>query len=403
MNSDSNRKSLLIILSVASIVVSGTFLISIFARGYRLDTNNGSIKFKVTGLLSATSKPKSAGVYVNNLLVTATDDTLNLTPGSYQIKISKDGFLPWTKNIQIQPELVYQADAQLFRYLPDLKPISQSRIVNPTISPDNTKIIYAIASTSAQSKENGLYLLELTELPLLMSKNSQRLLSLNLPYLDWSKFSFKFSPNSKQVLATSKTNPNVYLFSIDQPINSKNLFDVSYQLKQIKNDWQNIQKLTIQSKLEKLPLEIKAIVATNSAIYSYNSNEDKFLYQASESVILSQNIISPPPTQSTQTQQRTLKKDSYYVYDIKDDTNFLIGDTSLSQISWIPYSDNLLFIQDKNIRVAEYDATNYQNLYTGYLPPTITLPTPDGYRLIISISTSKNSPENLYSITIKNR
>lgn len=403
MNSDSNRKSLLIILSVASIVVSGTFLISIFARGYRLDTNNGSLKFKVTGLLSTTSKPKSAGVYINNLLTTATDDTLNLTPGNYQIKISKEGYLPWTKNIQIQPELVYQADAQLFRQSPDLKLITQGKIINPTISPDSTKIIYAVASTSAQSKENGLYLLELTELPLLMSKNSQRLLSSNLPYLDWSKFSFQFSPNSKQVLATSKTNPNVYLFSIDQPLNSKNLFDVSFQLSQIKEDWQNTQKQIIQSKIEKLPAEIKAVIATNSAIISYNTNENKLLYQASESAQLSPNIITPPPTQSTQQQQRTLKKDSYYVYDLKDDTNFLIGDTTMSQISWIPYSDSLLFVKNNSLGIVEYDATNFQNIYTGYLPPTITLPTPDGYRLIISITTSKNTPENLYSITIRDR
>ena len=403
MNSDSNRKSLLIILSVASIVVSGTFLISIFARGYRLDTNNGSLKFKVTGLLSATSKPKSAGVFINNLLVTATDDTINLTPGSYQIKISKEGYLPWTKNIQIQPELVYQADAQLFRQSPDLKLITQGKIINPTISPDSTKIIYAIASTSAQSKDNGLYLLELSELPLLMSKNSQRLLSLNLPYLDWSKFSFQFSPNSKQVLATSKTNPNAYLFSIDQPLNSKNLFDVSFQLSRIKEDWQNTQKQITQGKIEKLPPEIKAVIATNSAILSYNTNENKLLYQASESAKLSPNIITPPPTQSTQPQQRTLKKDSYYIYDLKDDTNFLIGDTSMSQISWIPYSDSLLYVQNNNLNIVEYDATNYQNIYTGYLPPSITLPTPDGYRLIISVVTSKNTTENLYSITIKDR
>jgi len=206
MNSDSNRKSLLIIVSVASIVVSVTFLISIFARGYRLDTDNGNFKLKVTGLLSVASKPKSASVYVNDILVTATDDTINLSPGDYRIKISKEGFFPWEKNIQIRPELVYQADAQLIHLSPELKPITQSHIFNPTISPDSTKIIFAIASSSATSKENGLYLLELSELPLLPSKNTQKLLSPNLSYLDWSKFTFEFSPNSKQVIASSKTN-----------------------------------------------------------------------------------------------------------------------------------------------------------------------------------------------------
>lgn len=402
MKSDSNRKSLLIILSVASIVVSGTLLISIFARGYRLDTNNG-FKLKVTGLLSATSKPKSASVYLNNLLVTATDDTLNLTPGSYQIKITKNGYFPWEKNIQIQPELVYQTDAQLFRSTIDLKPITQSRIINPTISPDATKIVYAVASSSATSKENGLYLLELTELPLLMSKNTQRILSLNMPGLDWSKYSFEFSPNSKQILATSKTNTNIYLFSLDQTVDSKNLFDVSSRLSQIRKDWQTTQEQITHSKLEKLPQKLQGIIATNSAVLLFNSNEDKILYQASESAQLPPHLITPPPAQSTQTQQRNLEKDFYYVYDLKDDTNFFIGDTSISQLSWIPYSNTLLFVKDKTISVVEYDATNHQNIYSGYLVPKIVLPTPDGYRLIISTSTSKNNPENLYSITIKDR
>lgn len=400
-SNSTNRRSLLIILSVASIVLSVTILISIFATGYRLDTNNG-FKLKVTGLLSVTSKPKSASVYVNNLLITATDDTLDLTPGNYQIKITKDGYLPWEKNIKIQPELVYQADAQLFRSSPNLKAITQSKIINPTVSPDFTKIIYVIASDSASSKENGLYLMELTELPLLMSKNTQRLLSLNSLYLDWSKYTFQFSPNSKQVLATSKTNSNTYLFSIDQTIDTKNLLDVSSQITKIRKDWENIQTQNTQNKIEKLPLEIKNIISTNSATLAFNSTENKLLYQASVSAQLFQ-IITPPPTQSTQTQSRSLTKDSYYVYDLKEDTNFLIGDTSISQISWIPYSDSLIFIQDKNIRVVEYDSTNNQNIYSSYLPPKIILPTPDGYRLIVSTSTSKTSPENLYSLTIKDR
>jgi hypothetical protein len=401
MNSDSTRKSLLIILSVASIVISGTLLISIFARGYRFDTDNG-LKLKITGLLSATSKPKSASVYINNLLTTATDDTVNLTPGKYQIKITKDGYLPWEKNIQIQPELVYQADAQLFRSSFDLKPITQSKIANPVISPDGNKIIYSIASSSANSKENGLYLLELTELPLLMSKNTQRLLSPNLSYLDWSKYTFEFSPNSKQVLATSKSNSNTYLFSLDQSIDSKNLFDVTSRLTQIRQDWQNAQIQITQNKIEKLPKDLQNVIATNSTVLAFNSTDDKIVYQASESAKLLQ-IITPPPTQSTQTQQRILQKNSYYVYDLKDDTNFLIGDSSINQISWIPYSNDLIFVKNKDISVIEYDATNYQKLYSGYLPPKIILPTPDGFRLILSISVSKDSPENLYSVTIKDR
>lgn len=403
MNSDSNRKSLLIILSVASIVVSVTFLISIFARGYRLDTDNGNFKLKVTGLLSVTSKPKSASVYVNDILVTATDDTINLNPGNYKVKISKEGFFPWEKNIQIRPELVYQADAQLINFPPELKPITQSQLFNPTVSPDSTKIIFAIASSSATSKENGLYLLELSELPLLPSKNNQKLLSPNLSYLDWSKFTFEFSPNSKQVIASSKTNSSTYLFSIDQPLVPKNLFDISYRLPQIKKEWSEIEKQITQEKLKKLPIGIQSHIATDSALLAFNTSEDKIIYQASDSAQILPQIISPPPTKSTQTQQRLLNKGFYYVYDLKEDTNFLIGDTGLSQISWLPYSNSLVYIQNNDIKVLEYDATNLHTIYTKTVSQTVLLPTPDGYKLIISTSLKDNPLNNLYSLTIRER
>lgn len=402
MNPDSNRKSLLIILSVALVIVSSTLLISIFARGYRLDTKNGNLKIKVTGLLSVTSKPKSASVYVDNLLVTATDDTLNLNPGSYQLKISKDGYFPWEKNIQIQPELVYQADAQLLRQNFEPKSLTQGKIFNLAISPDQSKVIFSFVSSpsAVSTQKSGLYLLELTELPLLMSKNTQRLLSLNSASLDWTKFTFQFSPNSKQILATSKTSS--YLFTVDQTLNSSNLLDITSKISQIKKDWETSQKQITDNKLEKLPKELKALVSTSSSVLSFNNTEDKILYQALTSASLENLIISPPPFKSTQTQSRQLQKNFYYVYDLKEDTNFLIGDTSISQISWIPYSNSLVFSQDNQISVIEYDSTNHQTLYSDSENHTF-LPTPDGYRLIITLSNQENPAKNLYLVTIKDR
>lgn len=395
MKSDSNQKSLLIILSVALIIVSSTFLISIFARGYRLDTSSG-FKLKATGLLSVTSKPKSARVYINNLLVTATDNVLNLSPGNYHLKITKDGYLPWEKNIQIKPELVNQIETQLFRSTTELKALTQHHILNPVISPDATKIIYAVASTSATSKENGLYLMELTDLPLLLTRNNERLLLPSTNILNWSKYTFKFSPDSKQILATADNNASNYLFSLEPDLNINNLFDISSRLTQIKKEWQQIDEKITKTKLEKIPLSLHPFIATNSAVLSFNTSEDKILYQALKDGQVSNLLPSPPPTQSTQTQQRNLSKNSYYVYDLKDDTNFLIGSNSLNQIAWIPYSNNLIFVENNQVRTSEYDATNYQTIYSDSSPIKVLLPTPDGYRLIISQDT-------LYSITIRDK
>ena len=76
-------------LFVLILVIGGTFAISFFARGYQISTK-GKISFLATGIISATSKPKAASVYINNKLITATDYTINLPPDEYTIKIVKD-------------------------------------------------------------------------------------------------------------------------------------------------------------------------------------------------------------------------------------------------------------------------------------------------------------------------
>ena len=142
VTSPSDRKSLAVMAFVFSLVIFGTLAVSYLARWYQISFRQGPT-LTSTGLLSVTSKPKSASVYINDRLTTATDDTLNLPPGDYHIKITKDGYLPWDKDIQIKKEVVFQTDAQLFRSAPDLKPITYAGAINPTISNDGSKVIFA--------------------------------------------------------------------------------------------------------------------------------------------------------------------------------------------------------------------------------------------------------------------
>ena len=191
MATNPNQKSFLVIVSVLSVVISLTYLLSVLARGYQPDFNNG-FKFKATGLLSATSKPKSAGVFINDRLFTATDDTINLSPGKYHIKITKDGYLPWSKNIEIQKEMVVQTEATLFRLAPDINPLTQNGAANPTINLDKNALVFTVSSASA-TKDNGLYLIETFSSPLLLGKNTSKQIISNLPSIDWANFNFSFS------------------------------------------------------------------------------------------------------------------------------------------------------------------------------------------------------------------
>ena len=114
-------KRLLLPLLGEIIIISGTFLAIKFAKGYRPDLTNPRV-LKGTGLLVANSFPSGAQVFLNGQLTSATDDTLNLPPGEYQIEIRKEGFSPWSKTLKLEAELVTQTNASLFPTVPSLSP-----------------------------------------------------------------------------------------------------------------------------------------------------------------------------------------------------------------------------------------------------------------------------------------
>lgn len=402
MTATKNRKSLFFILSIAFFIILSTFVISIFARGYRLDHGNGIFRLRVTGILSATSKPKLANVYLDNILETTTDNTLNLDPGTYHLKITKDGYFPWEKNIQILPELVYQSDAELF--LKDTTPIffSQTSIHHPVLSPNGKKIIFAVATSSAEFQEPGLYLLEFTEIPLLASRISHKLIFPDTFNILWSKYNFEFSPDSKSIIATTPKGP-AFLINLDKKISPHDLTDISLRLPIIKNDWlQNKQQFTL-SLLERLPSGLASFIATDS-ILAYNSFGDKVLYTASASGQLPSLLTSPPPNRSTQTQDRNLQPGFFYIYDLKEDTNFNLGSTQTQFLSWVPYTNHLSYIADNNLYIVEYDTTN-QHLIHSFpknTPPFLAT-TPDGQKLFTLEASSESTPAAFLSLMVRDR
>ncbi len=401
MENTSNRHSLTLFFFVSVFIVGSTYLISIFARGYRFSLKNG-FTLNPTGIISAVSYPKGASVYIDDKLITATDDTFNLSPGVYSLKISKDGFNSWQKTVTVKSETVYQADIQLFSAVPDLKPITLTGAINPAANIDNTKIVYAVASASA-TKDNGLYLIESTGLPISLIRGDTRQLATNSATTNWLDFTFTFSPNSRQILATNTETKINYLLSLDSPISSQKLTDVTKNLDEIYSDWQTQTSLIVNNKIARLPKEIQSLVATESATYiQYSSKEDKVLYLAQTDGNIEDNLITPPPAQSTQIQNRQVQSNNYYVYDIKDDTNFLIGSKdSFSQLTWIPNTNNLIFVQDQDLKVVDYDGTNQQTILTSNFDSNCVYPWPDGSKVVILTDLSLSSTKNLYALSIK--
>jgi len=173
------------------VVVAGLGLIaSLYARGYRFDVE--TLRFVPNGLLVVKSNPDGAQVFIDAELKTATNATIPLPPGTYDVEIRKEGYFPWKKRLVIEKEIVTEADASLFKTVPSLSAITYSGVVNPVASEDLTKIAYAVPKT-------GLWVIETVNLPLGFTRNPRRITDGDLTNASW-----EWSPNGREILLITK-------------------------------------------------------------------------------------------------------------------------------------------------------------------------------------------------------
>lgn len=309
----------LIFLSTLLFILGGTYLMIRYAQGYR-PTGAGTIKG--TGLLSAGSYPSAAEVYINGKLTTATDNTLNLDPGTYDIEIKKDGYHTWSKKLQIVEELVTETSAQLFPSSPSLEPLTYTGAINPIPSPDGTRLAFTVASSSAAAK-NGLYVQDLTSSPISLNKTARQVSRTGETY-DYTKSSYTWSPNGSELLVAFAGGSHLLLDATTFN-DLATLKDVTVRLPQILSEWELELARGQRTQLLKLP-DFMAKVATESATNLYFSPDSlRLLYQSTAELTIPDGLIPALPSSSTQQQDRELKPGYWYVYDLKEDKNFLLA------------------------------------------------------------------------------
>ncbi|MFH1971348.1 MAG: hypothetical protein ABIJ05_03140, partial [Patescibacteria group bacterium] len=108
-------------------------------------------------------------------------------------------------------------------------------------------------------------------------------------------------------------------------------------------------------------------------------------------------------------------KGRIYVYDIKEDRNFLIAENSdgfivdgivpanpRKRLAWFPNSNNLILAEEGRIYIMDYDGTNRQEVYSGAYIAPYAFPFASNQRIMILTNLgADSSTPNLYSLTIK--
>jgi len=411
-------------LFIVLFLIVGTFVAIQFAKGYRPNLQNRSLSG--TGLLSVTSYPKSARVIINDKLTTVTDDKLYLLPGSYTVKIEKDGFHPWVKTLPIKNELVTSSDARLFPIITATSPLTFYQVKNAALNTDGTKIAYVLKD-SPQEITNGLYIHSLSG-NLLGSSNVQ--ISENSPK-DFSQALLIWSPDSSQILAifidkipaTKNTRQTervsaAYLLST-KGINSRTMSDVTLRLPLIISEWQDqFAKLNLPT-LNLFPKYMVEILTKKAGNVYFSPDKEKVFYTALLDVSLPENEIAKAlPNVNSTLESRNLTKDQTYLFDLKEGTNYLLPfatksseltkdlivsvsatpSASLSLIrqlkaqtesrlttnlTWYSNSRQIIVTNPDGVNMVDYDGINMVNVT--YVQPLdgFVATSPDGGKLVL--------------------
>jgi len=409
---------LFFLLALFSILTVSVIAIKI-SQGYRPDFSTKSLR--PTGLLVATSIPDGAQVYIDGKLKTATNATLSLSPGEYEVEIKKDGFYPWKKALEIKKELVTKTDAYLFPSFPDLRALTFTGAQNPVLSPEGTRVVYAVASPSASPEKQGLWVLDLTDRPLGLSREPRQIV-VNTPQLDFSQAELRWSPDGKQILATfktevgkgktAKTRIQNFLLDAEKTNPSSALTDITPTINLLFQSWEKNQQARFQAQISKLPEKLLSTFTDNTANIQFSPDETKILYIATASATIPEGLIPLPPVVSTQKEERDIKPGRVYVYDLKEDKNFFIGEISNPQqasgfklqasgYSWFPTSKHIFIVQKDKIIIKEYDGTNETVVWSGPFVNSFAFPFPAGNRILILTSLGKDIPPNLYAVSLR--
>jgi len=426
---------LLFFFAIIVFVLSATFLAIKFTQGYRIDLVNKTLR--PTGLLVAISNPVGAEVYVNGKLKEATNSNLALPPNEYQIEIKKAGFLPWQKKLSLKKELITETNAFLFPEVPDLKPLTFNGALQPKISPDSSRIVYIVpipetkTSTASATLANlpGVWMMDLTDSFFPLNKEPRQIAKSIAKVHDFGNAELFWSPDSRQVLAIFNSGEKVLLDAGQFNLESSSV-NIAFTLPNLISGWQEEDKTREQIKLRRLPTPFQKILSQNAKDIEFSPNSTKIAYIATASAEIPENLLSPVLGASTQKQSRKIEPGNFYVYDTKEDRNFLIPfkissptpspvkkvksptptpiyqallNSKTTAPIWFSTSRHLFWTEDDKVIVCEYDGTNVTTIYSGPFEKSFVVASSGGNRLIIlaKLNPGEEKVPNLFSVSLR--
>lgn len=139
-----------------------------FAQGRRFDGTEGLIQ---TSIINLNTLPDEVNVFVNNKRVDRVDGRVeNLDPGTVTLKVEKEGYTTWEKQIVLESGVVKDVNVQLFPQNLELTALTQTNINKANFSKDSEYIFYSVLKSDVAS-DIGIWKLKLSRNLLNLTEN----------------------------------------------------------------------------------------------------------------------------------------------------------------------------------------------------------------------------------------
>jgi len=192
----------------------------------------------------------------------------------------------------------------------------------------------------------------------------------------------EFSPDGNSLLATISTPTYELIYLLKTDTLNTNPQNVTLTLTSVRKDWTILKSQQDQKFAASLPNASRKFILEHFASTKLSPEGDKLLYTASSSATMPLFKTPPLPSTNSTPETRNLIAGTTYVYQIKEDKNYLLYQPTADEISpsfiWHPSSAHVVFVQNKRIFAMEYDGGNKTTLYSGPFDPNFLFTWPDG-------------------------
>ena len=388
------NKNWLHTLLTVTILFGITTLLYLYISGYRLNRNTPeeNIDVSVTGMVGAKSIPEGANIYIDGELMNATNATVpGLKPGKYELKIVKNGYKAWSKEVEVFPELVTDITAVLISQSQRFEPLTKTGAKSPSVSPSLTKLAYF----SKDENSPGVWVIPLVNDGLnIFRANAEAVLEDTFYNIYSNGKSIEWSPDEKALL--------IEIEGVAENANQFYLVDLTTRSaittsapEVIRQEWKAELEEIRGDFIERIdiPEEMRTIAIAETSMWAPDNK--KFLYireHEGQNEYRVYNMEKPIP--------------------IGESKDSLVFTTPVSNpqphVSWYSDSFHLILVENYSqeetkgaISLIRIDGTNKTEVYSNTLYSDKVYSAPGGDKLIMVTSFTSSDETNLYTLGIR--